>query len=54
MRFSSSEHDCMLHIYLMQQMLEVQDMISEEEADKKEQQLGGYMRLFQSKGGSWE
>jgi hypothetical protein len=54
MRFSSSERDCMLHIYLMQQMLEVQDMISEEEADKKEQQLGGYMRLFQSKGGSWE
>jgi hypothetical protein len=54
MRFSSSERDCMLHIYLMQQMLEVQDIISEEEADKKEQQLGGYMRLFQSKGGSWE
>ena len=54
MRFSSSERDCMLHIYLMQQMLEVQDMISEEEADKKEQQLGDYMHLFQSKGGSWE
>ena len=54
MRFSSSERDCMLHIYLMQQMLEVQDMISEEEADKKEQQLGAYMHLYQSKGGNWE
>jgi len=54
MRFSSSERDCMLHIYLMQQMLDVQDMISEEEADKKEQQLGAYMHLYQAKGGNWE
>ncbi len=53
-RFSGSERDCMLHIYLMQQMLEVQDLISEEEADKKEQQLGTYMHLYQSKGGNWE
>ena len=53
-RFSGSERDCMLHIYLMQQMLDVQDLISEEEADKKEQQLGTYMHLYQSKGGNWE
>jgi hypothetical protein len=44
----------MLHIYIMQQMLDVQDVISQEEADKKEKQLEGYMRLYQSKGGSWE
>ena len=54
MRFASSEHDCMLHIYMMQQMLDVQDIISTEQGDKKEQQLEGYMRLYQSKGGSWE
>ena len=54
MRFSSSERECMLHIYIMQQMLDVQDVISQEEADKKEKQLEGYMRLYQSKGGSWE
>ena len=54
MRFSGSERDCMLHIYLMQQMLDVQDLLSEEQADKKEKQLEGFMRLYQSKGGAWE
>jgi len=54
MRFSGSQRDCMVHIYILQQMLEVQDLISEEQGDKKEQQLEGYMRLYQSKGGSWE
>jgi hypothetical protein len=53
-RFSGSQRDCVLHIYIMQQMLDVQDLISEEQGDKKEQQLEGYMRLYQSKGGSWE
>jgi hypothetical protein len=54
MRFSGSQRDCMLQIYIMQQMLDVQDLLSEELADKKEQQLEGYMRLYQSKGGNWE
>ena len=54
MQFSSSQRDCMLHIYMMQQMLDVQDIISETEGDKKEKQLEGYMRLYQSKGGNWE
>ncbi len=54
MRFSGSQRDCMVHIYILQQMLEVQDLISDEQGDKKEQQLEGYMRLYQSKGGSWE
>ncbi len=44
----------MLHIYLMQQMLDVQDVISEEQADKKQKQLEGFMRIYQSKGGSWD
>ena len=39
MRFSGSQHDCMLQIYIMQQMLDVQDLLSEELGDKKEQQL---------------
>ena len=54
MRFSGSQHDCMLQIYIMQQMLDVQDLLSEELGDKKEQQLEAYMRLYQSKGGNWE
>ena len=54
MRFSGSERDCMLHIYIMQQMLDVQDILSEEQADKKEKQLESYMRIYQTKGGAWE
>ena len=52
--FDISQRDCMLHIYLMQQMLDVQDVISEEQADKKQKQLEGFMRIYQSKGGSWD
>ena len=52
MRFDSSQRDCLLHIYVMQQLLGVQDLLSEELADKKEQQLNGYVTLYQSKGGS--
>ena len=52
--FALSQRDCMVHIYIMQQMLDVQDILSEEQGDKKQQQLEGYMRLYQSKGGNWE
>ena len=52
--FALSQRDCMVHIYIMQQMLDVQDILSEELGDKKQQQLEGYMRLYQSKGGNWE
>ena len=52
--FDIAQRDCMVQIYIMQQMLDVQDVISEEEADKKEKQLEGYMRIYQSKGGAWE
>ena len=54
LRFSGSERDCMVQIYIMQQMLDVQDLLSEELATKKEKQLEGYLRMYQSKGGAWE
>ena len=54
LRFSGSERDCMVQIYIMQQMLDVQDLLSEELATKKEKQLEGYLRIYQSKGGAWE
>ena len=54
LRFSGSERDCMVQIYIMQQMLDVQDLLSEEQATKKEKQLEGYLRMYQSKGGAWE
>ena len=52
--FDISQRDFMLHSYLMQQILDVQDVISEEQADKKQKQLEGFMRIYQSKGGSWD
>jgi hypothetical protein len=54
MRFDSSQRDCLLHLYIMQQLLGVQDLVSEERADKMEQQFNGYATLYQSKGGSYE
>ncbi len=52
-RFSSSQHDCMIHLYVMQQIIDVQELIDEKKAEKYTQQLQGYMQLFESKGGSF-
>ena len=54
MRFDSSQRDCYLHLYIMQQILGVQDLLSEELSEQKEKQFSGYAALYQSKGGSYE
>ena len=51
-RFSSSQHDCLIHFYILEQLLNVQDTISQELADKKEEQLRSLMSIFQTKGGN--
>jgi hypothetical protein len=53
-RFSSSQHDCLIHFYILEQLLNLQDTVSQEEADKKEQQLQSLMGIYQSKGGNIE
>ena len=53
-RFSSSQHDCLIHFYILEQLLNVQDTISKEQADKKEEQLRQMMSIYQSKGGDLE
>ena len=50
-RFTSTQHDCLIQFYILEQLLNVQDTISQEEADKKEQQLQSLMGIYQSKGG---
>ena len=50
-RFTSSQHDCLIHFYILEQLLNVQDQVSKEEADKKEEQLNSLMGYYQSKGG---
>ena len=51
--FANSQQDCMLHIYIMQQLLDVQHFVDEKKGAQMEKQLEGYMRLFQSLGGSF-
>ena len=51
--FGNSMQDCMIHIYIMQQLIEVQDFISPKKAEQMEKQFEGYMRLYHSKGGTF-
>ena len=51
--FANSQQDCMLHIYIMQQLLDVQQIVDEKKGAQMEKQFEGYMRLYQSLGGSF-
>ena len=53
-RFDMSQRDCMLHLYVMQQIIDLQDLIDKKKGDKLGQQLQGYMHIYESKGGAWE
>ena len=52
-RFTNTQHDVMIHAYIMQQMLDLEDTIDEKKADAMDQQLSALMKIFQSKGGSF-
>ena len=52
--FANSEHDCLIHLYIMQQILDVESIIDEKKAIEMEKQLDTYTRLYQSKGGRFE
>ena len=53
-RFNSSQHDCLIHFYILEQVLNVQDTVSQKESEKKEKQLQSLMGIYQSKGGDAE
>ena len=53
-RFKSNQHDCLIQFYILEQILKIQDMVSEKEADKKEEQLDSMMGIYQTKGGGAE
>ena len=50
-RFASTQHDCLIHFYILEQLLNVQDMVNKDKSDKKEEQLNSLMVIYQSKGG---
>ena len=54
MRFESSQRDCMIHLYILNQLLEVQDTIDEKKADVKEKQMQTLMTIYHDKGGRFE
>jgi hypothetical protein len=43
----------MIHIYIMQQLLDVQDLINPKKAEQLDKQFQAYMQLYQSKGGTF-
>ena len=52
-RFDLSQRDCMLHFYILEQLLNLEDSIDQKNADKKQQQLESMMGIFHSKGGNF-
>ncbi len=53
-RFVSSQRDCMINIYVMNQLVDIQSDIDEKKGEQKSQQLDGIIQLYHSKGGSFE
>ena len=53
-RFDSSHRECMIHFYVMEQLLDLQESLSIEETDKKEKMLQSLLSIYQAKGGTDE
>ena len=52
-RFDGAQRDCMLHLYIMNQLLEVQSGLDEKKAGQKDKQLEALINLYHAKGGSF-
>ena len=53
-RFDGSQRDCMILLYVMNQLLDLQTAIDEKKGAQKDQQLEGLIQLYHSKGGRFE
>ena len=53
-RFDSSHRECMIHFYVLEQLLDMQESLSIEETDKKEKMLQSLLTIYQAKGGADE
>jgi len=54
MRFETSQHDCLVHFYILNHLLELQDEVNKKLSDDKEKMLEGFLHIYESKGGSIE
>jgi len=50
-RFAMSQQDCMVHMYILNQILNIQSAVDEKKAKEKEKQFETISKLYQSKGG---
>ena len=53
-RFDSAAHDCMIQVYLLGQLLQLQDDIDPAKGEKLDKDLEAMLKLYQAKGGRLE
>ena len=54
MRFDSSQRECMLHLYVLNQLFDQQMQIDESKAEQKDKQLDMLVKQYHAKGGSFQ
>ena len=54
MRFDGSQRECMLHLYVMNQLYDMQTSIDEKKAAQKDKQLEALINQYHAKGGTFE
>ena len=52
-RFESSQQDCMLHIYILNQVLDLQSAVDEKKAEEKDKQFQAINKIYTAKGGTY-
>ena len=52
-RFAMSQQECMVHMYIMNQILNLQSAVDEKKAKEKDEQFRAISHLYESKGGNY-
>ena len=52
-RFESSQQDCLLHSYILNQVLNLQSAVDEKKAQEKEKQFQAISKIYEAKGGTY-
>ena len=52
-RFESSQQDCLMHLYILNQILNLQSAVDEKKAQEKEKQFQTMNKLYEAKGGNY-
>ena len=52
-RFESSQQDCMLHLYILNQVLDLQSAVDAKKAEEKDKQFQTINKIYTAKGGTY-